>query len=120
MASASAGLELPATSLIAPLLGRIAVSWREAPLPRALITRRRQGWQYDGQPGSSFVPRIHWGVTAVPHRPLPRLRGRDREGAREKIERAGVPPPPPPPPHGGGGGPGVVCPPPRGRGGWRA
>src|SRR6266700_2133029 len=56
MASASAGLELPATSLIAPLLGRIAVSWREAPLPRALITRRRQGWQYDGQPGSGFVP----------------------------------------------------------------
>jgi len=29
MASASAGLELPATSLIAPLLGRIAVSWRK-------------------------------------------------------------------------------------------
>src|SRR6266478_4429447 len=56
MASASAGLELPATSLIAPLLGRIAVSWREAPLPRALITRRWQGWQYDGQPGSGFVP----------------------------------------------------------------
>src|SRR5215470_1849930 len=56
MASASAGLELPATSLMAPLLGRIAVSWREAPLPRALITRRRQGWQYDGQPGSGFVP----------------------------------------------------------------
>src|SRR5262252_9314306 len=58
MASASAGLELPATSLIAPLLvlGRIAVSWREAPLPRALITRRRQGWQYDGPPGPGFVP----------------------------------------------------------------
>src|SRR5215813_15423037 len=56
MASASAGLELPATSLIAPLLGRIAGSWREAPLPRALITRRRQGWQYDGQAGPGFVP----------------------------------------------------------------
>src|SRR5215831_13989168 len=56
MASASAGLELPATSLIAPLLGRIAVSWREAPLPRALITRSRQGWQYDGQAGPGFVP----------------------------------------------------------------
>src|SRR5262249_17760630 len=51
-----AGLELPATSLIAPLLGRIAGSWREAPLPRALITRRRQGWQYDGQAGPGFVP----------------------------------------------------------------
>src|SRR5215471_16502886 len=60
MASASAGLELPATSLIAPLLvlGRIAVSWREAPLPRALITRRRQGWQYDGPPGSALSPWI--------------------------------------------------------------
>src|SRR6516164_3927326 len=56
MASASAGLELPATSLIAPLLGRIAGSWREAPLPRALITRRRQGWQYEGQAGPGFVP----------------------------------------------------------------
>src|SRR5215475_15527199 len=56
MASASAGLELPATILIAPLLGRIAGSWREAPLPRALITRRRQGWQYDGQAGPGFVP----------------------------------------------------------------
>src|SRR5262245_33262756 len=56
MASASAGLELPATILIAPLLGRIAGSWREAPLPRALITRRRQGWQYDGQAGPGVVP----------------------------------------------------------------
>src|SRR5262249_31146617 len=56
MASASAGLELPATSLIAPLLGRIAGSWREAPLPRALITRRRQGWQYAGQAGPGFAP----------------------------------------------------------------
>src|SRR5262249_38120362 len=56
MASASAGLELPATILIAPLLGCIAGSCREAPLPRALITRRRQGWQYDGQAGPGFVP----------------------------------------------------------------
>src|SRR5215475_4760173 len=48
MASASAGLELPATSLIAPLLGRIAVSRRNAYARGALITRKRQGWQYDG------------------------------------------------------------------------
>src|SRR5262245_24053209 len=78
MASASAGLELPATSLIAPLLvlGRIAVSWREAPLPRALITRRRQGWQYDGPPGPGFVPVDSGSLGAarvVPHGPLPRL-----------------------------------------------
>src|SRR5215831_10095245 len=76
MASASAGLELPATSLIAPLLGRIAVSWREAPLPRALITRSRQGWQYDGQAGPGFVP-VDSGELGlrgvVPHRSLPAL-----------------------------------------------
>src|SRR6266436_2783905 len=70
MASASAGLELPATSLIAPLLGRIAVSRREAPLPRALITRRRQGWQYDGQPGSGFVP-VDSGDSGVAPSPSP-------------------------------------------------
>src|SRR4029450_3594225 len=68
MASASAGLELPATILIAPLLGRIAGSWREAPLPRALITRRRQGWQYDGQAGPGFVP-VDSGIRASAHVP---------------------------------------------------
>src|SRR6516164_3661521 len=59
MASASAGLELPATSLIAPLLGRIAVSWQNPFARGALITRRRQGWQYDGTPGAGVVPLIH-------------------------------------------------------------
>ena len=38
------------------VIGPHPVSWREAPLPRALITRRRQGWQYDGRPGAGFVP----------------------------------------------------------------
>src|SRR5262249_3684904 len=116
MASASAGLELPATSLIAPLLvlGRIAVSWREAPLPRALITRRRQGWQYDGPPGPGFVPVDSGSLGAArvwPHGPLPRLRGRDREGGgrrkeneghAKRIKRARSPPPQPSPACGGG------------------
>src|SRR5262249_56886135 len=38
-------------------------------------------------------------------RPLPRLRGRDRERARKTIERARAPPPPPPPPRRRGGPP---------------
>src|SRR4029450_4318364 len=49
IAWASAGLELPATSLIAPLLGRwgrIAVSWSPA-RSRALISRPWRGWQYE-------------------------------------------------------------------------
>src|SRR5262249_61592713 len=36
-------------------------------------------------------------------RPLPRLRGRDREGARDKIHPCKLTPPPPPPPQRGGG-----------------
>src|SRR5262245_33958627 len=113
MASASAGLELPATSLIAPLLGRIAGSWREAPLPRALITRRRQGWQYDGQAGPGFVPvdsgdsgsngwchivpspacggGTGWGHAkrkSVPAYPLPNPPPRAGEGATELVAGA--------------------------------
>src|ERR1700720_991074 len=34
----------------------------------------------------------------APKRPLPRLRGRDREGARNKTRASSTPPPPPPPP----------------------
>src|SRR5262245_43085466 len=44
-------------------------------------------------------------AVAVPRRPLPRLRGRDREGARKHVVRRCLPPPPPPPPSGGGGRP---------------
>src|SRR5262249_38150772 len=39
---------------------------------------------------------------AVPHRPLPRLRGRDREGACNMIDVSGNPLPTPPPPAGEG------------------
>src|ERR1700737_1991175 len=50
----------------------------------------------------------------APHRPLPRVRGRDREGAQQARYPCFAPPPPPPPPTGGGrnkqGTP--VCPPP--------
>src|SRR5262245_46558696 len=114
MASASAGLELPATSLIAPLLvlGRIAVSWREAPLPRDRIKRALQVGQYAGPPGPGFVPVDPGSLGAArvwPHEPLPRLRGRDREGARKeneghakRIKRARSPPPQPSPACGGG------------------
>src|SRR6516162_745353 len=38
-------------------------------------------------------------------RPLTRLRGRDREGARKKIERTRAPPPQPSPASGGGSAP---------------
>src|SRR5215468_7638311 len=38
-------------------------------------------------------------------RPPPRWRGRDREGARKKIERARAPPPQPSPASGGGSAP---------------
>src|SRR5438046_2040453 len=72
MASAIAGFELPATSLMAPLLGRIAPSSPQTRDGRsrdglaglsleimlnqdgALITSGQAGWQYDvkrGQPG---------------------------------------------------------------------
>src|SRR5216684_1496226 len=49
----------------------------------------------------------------MPQRPLPRLRGRDSEGARNMIEPF-PPPPPPPPPRGGGGpaAPTALAPPP--------
>src|SRR5262249_60770936 len=39
-----------------------------------------------------------------PHCPLPRLRGRDREGARNMIEHFNSPPPHPSPAGGGGSG----------------
>src|SRR5215831_7548543 len=120
MASASAGLELPATSLIAPLLvlGRIAVSWREAPLPRALITRRRQGWQYDGPPGSALSPWIqaHWGCEGwCPMVPSPACGGGTGRGHAKRTrghaknrERARSPPPPPSPACGGGSKPSLL------------
>src|SRR5216683_581113 len=38
------------------VIGPHPVSWREVPLPRALITRRRQGWQYDAPREAGFVP----------------------------------------------------------------
>src|ERR1700730_18926433 len=41
----------------------------------------------------------------VSQRSLPRLRGRDREGACSTSLANLAPPPPPPPPAGGGGGP---------------
>src|SRR6516165_5906352 len=97
MASASAGLELPATSLIAPLLGRIAVSWRESPLPRALITRRRQGWQYDGQPGPGFIPvdSGSLGLRGLALTPSPAWgEGVDRACCALPCERDGVDVPP--------------------------
>src|SRR5215831_17593680 len=47
---------------------------------------------------------------AAPQRPLPRLRGRDREGAfGRRLLR--LPPPPPPPPSGGGRKPRLPPPP---------
>src|SRR5262245_11465192 len=105
MASASAGLELPATILIAPLLGRIAGSWREAPLPRALITRRRQGWQYDGQAGPGFVP-VDSGDSGCDGWcrivPSPARGGGTGWGHAKRKERARVPPPQPSPACGGG------------------
>src|ERR1700754_3169767 len=50
MAAASAGLELPATSLITPLLPAIALSKAHQGTPDrgALITSTRWGWQYEG------------------------------------------------------------------------
>src|SRR6187399_1729297 len=51
MALASAGLELPATSLIAPLLAAIAVS---RGLGRRLITSRQCDWQYGARGKSRF------------------------------------------------------------------
>src|ERR1700724_3206361 len=61
MASASAGLELPATSLIAPLFGRIAVSWLGAGARGALITSGRRGWQYGRRHEGGIVPEFRHG-----------------------------------------------------------
>src|SRR5258706_1373253 len=91
IASASAGLELPATSLIAPLLGRIAVSRREASRARgALITRRRQGWQYDRQGRTAVVPIIQLLRARAQPRGLvlPLIHDRLRPGAASAAIRA--------------------------------
>src|SRR5258708_36577320 len=91
MGSARAGLELPATRLIAPLLGRIAVSRREASRARgALITRRRQGWQYDRQGRTAVVPIIQ--LLRARSQPrglvLPLIHDRLRPGAASAAIRA--------------------------------
>src|SRR5262249_48116733 len=57
-----------------------------------------------GRRGGCHSRPAGWGLEvrpAVPHRPLPRLRGGDREGASNLLPSyAGPPPPPPPPPRG--------------------
>src|SRR5882757_7028467 len=83
MASARAGLELPATSLIAPLLAArprlsaaIVVS---AVTLAALITRSRRRWQYEVPLGCGFSPAAH-------------RAGRRRQGLVCVGERAGAAP----------------------------
>src|SRR5829696_5736244 len=57
MALARSGLELPATSLIAPLLAAIAVSNASyAVVGGVLITRSRHGWQYGRVLYPEFLP----------------------------------------------------------------
>src|ERR1700716_4611711 len=80
MASDSAGLELPATSLIAPLLGRIAVSWLGA--SRALITSGRRGWQYGRRHQRGIVPEF-------PHGPV--LAGHSCSGAKANVAPGATP-----------------------------
>src|SRR5262249_56220309 len=60
---------------------RKARAWRGPPANEASLVRLRR---------------------AVPHRPLPRLRGRDREGARNMIDHS-IDPLPNPPPQAGEG-----------------
>src|SRR5262249_59120262 len=57
-----------------------------------------------GQDANAIPPDVKCSqTTTARHHPLPRLRGRDREGARN-MDRAfpAAPPPTPPPPPGGG------------------